>query len=129
MLAVISLGGIAGALARYGIAEALAHHGHGFPWSTFITNVSGCLLIGILLVLIQDMWPGRRLLRLMLGTGVLGGYTTFSTYEVDTQHLFTAGAAPVAIVYFAGTLIAALVATAAGVTMARAALLRVRGVR
>lgn len=127
MLGVISAGGAAGALARYGLAEAIGHHGRQFPWATFLTNVSGCLLIGVLLVLVQQVWPGRRLLRPMLGTGVLGGYTTFSTYEVDTQHLLTAGAVPVAAVYFAGTLLAALVATAAGAAITRAILDRMKG--
>src|SRR5206468_23399 len=52
-------------------------------------NVLGCGLIGVLMVLVGELWTGRRLLRPFLGTGVLGGFTTFSTYAVDLQHLFT----------------------------------------
>ncbi|HEY0620355.1 MAG TPA: CrcB family protein, partial [Kribbella sp.] len=52
VLAVIALGGAIGALGRYGLAEAMPHRAGTFPWATFLTNVSGCLLIGILLVVI-----------------------------------------------------------------------------
>lgn len=121
VLAVISAGGVVGALARYGLGVALPHPRAGFPWATFGVNVSGCLLIGVLMVLVTDVWPTQRLVRPFLGTGVLGGYTTFSTYILDTQQLLAAGAARTALVYLAGTLLAALVAVQAGITAARLA--------
>lgn len=77
VLAVISAGGVTGALARYGLAEAFPHAVDRFAWATFGINVSGCLLIGVLMVLVTEVWSTRWLLRPFLGTGVLGGYTTF----------------------------------------------------
>jgi len=114
VLGVVAVGGVLGALARYGIGLAVPHPPTGFPWATFAINVSGCLLIGVLMVLVTDVWPGHRLLRPFLGTGLLGGYTTFSTYVVDVQHLLAAGAARTALAYLVGTLLAALVAVQIG---------------
>jgi CrcB protein len=121
VVAVVSAGGVLGALARYALGLAYPHGTGAFPWATFAINVSGCLLIGVLIVAVTDVWPGRRLLRPFVGTGVLGGYTTFSTYAVDVQQLVAAGAAPTALVYLAGTLVAALVAVYAGSTLTRLA--------
>jgi len=119
VLGVISAGGALGGLARYGLAVAWPHHGRQFPWSTFVANVSGCLLIGVLMVLITEVWSAHRLLRPFLGVGVLGGYTTFSTYTVDVQQLVAAGAARTALAYLTGTVAAALSAVYAGVALAR----------
>lgn len=119
VLGVVAAGGVLGALARYGIGLAVPHEPAGFPWATFAINVSGCLLIGVLMVLVTDVWPGHRLLRPFLGTGLLGGYTTFSTYVVDVQHLLGAGAARTALVYLVGTLLAALVAVQVGMAATR----------
>lgn len=119
VLGVVAAGGVLGALARYGIGLAVPHKPAGFPWATFAINVSGCLLIGVLMVLVTDVWPGHRLLRPFLGTGLLGGYTTFSTYVVDVQHLLGAGAARTALVYLVGTLLAALVAVQFGMAATR----------
>jgi CrcB protein len=119
VLGVVAAGGVLGALARYGIGLAVPHQPAGFPWATFAINVSGCLLIGVLMVLVTDVWPGHRLLRPFLGTGLLGGYTTFSTYVVDVQHLLAAGAARTALAYLVGTLLAALVAVQIGMAAGR----------
>jgi CrcB protein len=78
------------------------------------------------MVLVSDVWPGRRLLRPFLGTGLLGGYTTFSTYVVDAQHLMIAGATGTALAYLAATVFAALTAVHAGMTVTRVAVDRVR---
>jgi fluoride exporter len=124
VLGLISAGGVIGSLARYGLGVAFPHQPTGIPWATFAINVSGCLLIGALMVLITDVWPARRLLRPFLGTGLLGGYTTFSTYVVDIQHLLGVGAARTALAYLAylaGTLLAALATVQAGITLTRAA--------
>jgi CrcB protein len=119
VLGMVSAGGVLGAVARYGLGLAFPHRPAGFPWATFAVNVSGCLLIGVLMVLVTDVWPARPLLRAFLGTGLLGGYTTFSTYVVDTQHLLAAGAARAALAYLAGTLLAALVAVQTGAMLTR----------
>lgn len=127
VVAVVSAGGVLGALARYALGVAYPHRPAGFPWATFGVNVSGCFLIGVLVVLVADVWPGRRLLRPFLGTGVLGGYTTFSTAMVDVVHLGAAGAWPTAVLYLAGTLLAALAAVHAGLGVTRSVLGRARG--
>jgi CrcB protein len=119
VVAVVAAGGAGGALARYGLGLAVPHRPGTFPWASFGINVTGCLLIGVLMVLVADVWPSHRLLRPFLGTGVLGGYTTFSTYVVDTNRLLGAGRFGVALAYLSGTLLAALVAVHAGIVATR----------
>jgi CrcB protein len=109
-LAVISLGGAVGAVARYLIGVAWPTPRGSFPWATFVINVSGCALIGVLMVLVTDVWRRQRLLRPFLGTGVLGGFTTFSAYALDIQRLVADRHPGTALVYLAGTATAALVA-------------------
>ncbi|GAA2892543.1 hypothetical protein Acy02nite_63070 [Actinoplanes cyaneus] len=113
-LAVVAAGGVLGALARYGIGVAWPHAPAEFPWATWSINVSGCFLIGVLYTLLARFRGGYRLTRLFLGTGVLGGFTTFSTAEVDVQR-----GAPV--VYLAATIVGALLAVWAGSTLVSAA--------
>jgi fluoride exporter len=119
VLGAVSAGGVLGACARHAVSLAWPHQPGQFPWSTFTVNVSGCLLIGVLIVLITEVWSAHRLLRPFLGVGVLGGYTTFSTYALDVQQMVTAGQARTALLYLVGTLVAALVAVSAGLTAAR----------
>jgi CrcB protein len=119
VLAAVSAGGALGALGRHGLAVAWPHRPGTFPWATFTINGTGCLLIGVLMVLVAEVWAAHRLLRPFLGTGVLGGYTTFSTYTVDAQQLMADGAAGTALLYLAGTLAAALAAVYAGITLTR----------
>jgi CrcB protein len=126
VLGVVSAGGALGALGRFGLATAWPHASGRFPWATFVTNVSGCFLIGILMVLITEVWSAHRLIRPFLGVGVLGGYTTFSTYTGDVQQLVAAGAARTGLLYLAGTLAAALVAVYVGGTATRLATRRYR---
>jgi len=121
ILGAISAGGVLGAEARYGLTVAWPHRPGQFPWATFVTNVTGCLLIGALMVLLTEVWTPHRLLRPFLGVGVLGGYTTFSTYAVDIQQLVAAHAARTALLYLAGTLLAALTAVYAGISVTRLA--------
>jgi CrcB protein len=121
VLSVISAGGVLGACARHALALAWPHRPGQFPWATLVTNVSGCLLIGVLMVLITEVWSAHRLLRPFLGVGILGGYTTFSTYAVDIQQMVAAGAARAALGYLAGTLAAALTAVYVGITITRVA--------
>jgi CrcB protein len=119
-LGAISAGGACGALARYGVAEAAGHPPGAFGWATLIVNVTGCLLIGVLMVAITEVWDAHRLARPFLGVGVLGGYTTFSTYVVDAQRAVEAGAAGTALLYLAVTPVTALAAVFAGVRLTRA---------
>jgi CrcB protein len=121
VLGMISLGGAVGSLARYGIGYAFPAPATGFPWATFAINVSGCLLIGVLMVLIGALWVNRPLVRPFLGVGVLGGFTTFSTYIVDIQRLARGGAAGTALAYLLATILAALAAVYLGTRLARLA--------
>jgi CrcB protein len=100
------------------MAEALPHEGTGFPWSTFLTNASGCLAIGVLMVLVVERWTQRSLARPFLGTGVLGGYTTFSTYAVEARGLLAGGEAGLALVYLLGSVVVGLLAVVAGIRLA-----------
>ncbi|MFG2040497.1 fluoride efflux transporter FluC [Dactylosporangium sp. NPDC048998] len=114
VLAAISAGGVCGTLARYGLSTAWPHPRGEFPWTTLLINVSGCLLIGVLMVIVTQVAPDRRLLRPFVGVGVLGGYTTFSTYVVDIHQTASAGAPWVALAYLAVTVVGALLAVWAG---------------
>ncbi|MCW2900065.1 MAG: crcB [Streptosporangiaceae bacterium] len=118
-LVVISAGGVIGALARYGLSAAFPHGPAAFAWATLAVNAAGCLLIGILMVAVTEVWETHRLIRPFLGVGVLGGFTTFSTYIVDIQQALAAGAARTALAYLAGTAAAALTAVHLGVRVAR----------
>jgi CrcB protein len=126
VLLVISAGGALGSLARWGIGELLPWSGEGFPWATFVENLSGAFLLGVLMVLVLDVWAPRRYLRPFLGVGLLGGYTTFSTYMLEARDLLAAGAVPLATVYLFGTLLAGLLAVWLGIGVARAVVRRSR---
>lgn len=119
LLAVISVGGGVGSEARYGMSLLLPTMPGHFPWSTFLTNVLGCFCIGALMVLITEVWSAHRLLRPFLGVGVLGGFTTFSTYAVEVRGLLQPGSVPVAFGYLVGTVTCALLAVLAGVALTR----------
>ena len=125
IVGAVSAGGVVGAEARYAVGTMIHPGGADFPWGTFTVNLSGCLLIGVLMVLISDVWPSKRLLRPFLGTGVLGGYTTFSTYIVDIQRLVATGAARTALAYLAATVVGALLAVQLGLSLTRLAIGRV----
>ncbi|MTJ62235.1 fluoride efflux transporter CrcB [Nocardia seriolae] len=119
ILAVISAGGALGALARYGLAQLWPTPPGGFPWATFATNVIGCFLIGILMVAVTEIWVAHPLVRPFLGVGILGGFTTFSTYANDTRALLHPDTMITAFTYFALTLLCALPATLIAVRLAR----------
>ena len=124
VLLVIAAGGVLGSLARWGVAELLPPSPGGMPWATALVNVAGCLLLGVLLVLVVDVWPPSRYARPFLGTGVLGGFTTFSTYMVDTRGLLVAHRPVLATTYRLGTLAAGLGAVWAGTALATLAVTR-----
>ncbi|MFI9491156.1 fluoride efflux transporter CrcB [Streptomyces halstedii] len=114
VLGVIAVGGALGALARFGAARLWPTATGTFPWTTLCVNAVGCLVIGVFLVVVTEFRSAHRLLRPFFGTGVLGGFTTFSTYTVDIERLIDGGRAATALVYLAATLVAALAAVSTG---------------
>ena len=120
IVGVVSVGGAAGAAARYGLGVAFPDHG-GFPWTTFTINVTGCLAIGALVAVLGLLANPHRLARPLLGTGFLGGFTTFSTYADQARELASTGHWGLAGAYVGSTLVAALAAVWIGTLGARVA--------
>lgn len=122
VLGVIAAGGAIGGATRYAVGEAWPHEPGEIPWSTFAVNAVGCFAIGLLLVALTEVAGSPHpLARPFLGTGVLGGFTTFSTYAVEAERLVAQDALGRAAGYVVGTLVVALLAAQAGVWSARAA--------
>jgi CrcB protein len=118
MLAV-SLGGAIGAVARYGVSDLVDRsHPGAFPWDTLTVNLSGSFVLGLLLALLGSSahWSTARLL---FGTGLLGAFTTFSTFSLDTANLLRNDAALTAIIYVLTSLAGGLALASAGIGFAR----------
>ena len=120
----VAAGGAIGALARYGISLAWPAPPGTFPWTTFLINVVGCALMGVLMVLTVEVFSAHRLIRPFAGTGILGGFTTFSTYAVETDRLVAVGAPRTGLVYLAATPVAALAAVWVAAVLTRAVIRR-----
>lgn len=119
VLGAVAVGGVAGALARYAAARLWPTAPGDFPWTTLAVNAGGCAAIGVLLVLVVEHRRGHPLLRPLLGSGFLGGFTTFSAYSLDLQRDLADGRTGQALLYGALTLLAALGAVVLGATGAR----------
>ncbi|QKW07651.1 CrcB family protein [Streptomyces sp. NA04227] len=119
VLVAVALGGAVGAAGRYGAGLLWPNGASGFPWTTLLVNVVGCALMGVLMVVITEARTTHPLVRPFLGTGVLGGFTTFSTYAADIQRLTDHHRLPVAFAYLALTPLAALLAVAAASALTR----------
>ena len=102
------------------MGEALPHPAGAWPWSTLLVNLTGCLVLGLLLAAVFARHPQHPWLRPFLGTGVLGGYTTFSTFSVDAVRLADAGRWAPAAGYVAVSVVGGVLAAAAGVWLGRA---------
>jgi CrcB protein len=126
VLSVVAAGGAIGACARYAASLAWPAPTGGFPWTTFWINVVGCAVIGVFMVVSTEIWTAHRLVRPFFGTGVLGGFTTFSTYAVDIRKLVDHGHAGTGFAYLAATLFAALAAVTLTATATRRVLKRGR---
>ncbi|MFD9025315.1 fluoride efflux transporter FluC [Streptomyces parvulus] len=119
VVGVVALGGAVGAAARYGAVLWVPTAVGGFPWTTLVVNAAGCAVIGVFMVVISDVWAAHRLVRPFFGTGVLGGFTTFSTYAVDTRQLLEADRARTGLAYLGLTPLAALTAVWSAAWMTR----------
>ncbi len=119
VLAAVAAGGVLGAEARFGLGVLLPHAPGAWPWATLLVNTSGCVLIGVLMVVLTELGGAHPLARPFLGVGVLGGYTTFSTYAVEVLQLHDVGRTAEAFGYLVATPLAAVVACAAGTAATR----------
>ena len=118
LIGLVLAGGAAGAPVRYAISQLWTTPTGGFPWSTFTINVSGAFALGLLLEVLGRAGADtghRRALRLLLGTGVLGAFTTYSTLAVEADLLVRAHRDDLAASYAVGSLAAGLIACLAGI--------------
>lgn len=114
----VALGGALGALTRHGLATLWPPAASGVSWTILAVNVTGSLLIGLLMGLIAHRRPHDRYVRPFWGVGFLGGYTTFSTYTADVVTALERGAPQVALAYLSLTLLGALIAVWAASALA-----------
>lgn len=115
----VALGGALGSMARLGLGSWVAGWlGNRFPYSTLLVNLLGCLLMGILVVLIER-WAVAPQWRAFLLVGLLGGFTTFSSFSLEAYTLLRLQQWLAAFLYLAGSLLLGLLALAAGIALAR----------
>ncbi len=117
---LVALGGAIGSVLRWLVhtwAFRLWPHAT-FPWGTFAVNVVGCFVIGAVLTLALDHRVVPTDLRLFLATGVLGGFTTFSSFAWESAELAREGQWPIALLYVTGSVVSGLVAAVAGSALA-----------
>jgi CrcB protein len=114
---VIAVGGAIGGGARYLLSTVIQHER--FPWATFAANVIGCLLLGVVMVLVLEKWQPHRYARPFMAVGVLGGFTTFSAYTLETHALLMQGRVPAALAYLFGSLAVGILATWGGISLTR----------
>ena len=120
-LLLVMAGGAIGAGARYGTGRAALHaFGPGWPWGTLIANVSGGLLMGVLVSALARSGAGEPW-RLLLGVGVLGGFTTFSSFTLETVTMAQRGEWAGALVYVAASVAGSVAALLAGLAAMRVA--------
>jgi CrcB protein len=115
VVGAVALGGGVGSLARYALSQAWPTGVRGLPWTTLGINVVGSLLLGMLVVALTEIWRPHRLVRPLLGTGVLGGFTTFSTFAVEVRGL----GAPTAWSYLVLSVLGGIAAAWAGMALVR----------
>ncbi len=121
ILVAIGVAGAIGALARYGVSlAALRWLGNDFPYGTLYVNLIGCFLLGIIVELTMEDRSLAPQTRVIVGTGFLGAFTTFSTFGVDTYRAMEAGAWGLAASNVAINVIGGLALVAAGVALASA---------
>jgi len=118
---VLSLGGILGTLARYGLGGFVQNRfpNSTFPWGTIVVNVLGCLTIGFLWILVEEkpiLTPNMRLFSMI---GFLGAFTTFSTFSLETVNLMAKSQWSAAVVNVAASVGCCLLGTVLGMTLAR----------
>jgi len=119
VLVSIAVGGFIGTTARYEVGRAFPVPLGGFPWATFAINTSGAFLLGLLITLFLERWRVDRWVRPFMCTGLLGAWTTMSTFALESDVLAKDGHGVVAVAYPLTTLFAGLAATAFGIAVGR----------
>lgn len=120
-LLIVALGGAVGSAFRHLTNQwSLRAFGTGFPWGTLIVNLFGCFLMGVIVELLARRSAGPEL-RLLLTTGLLGGFTTFSAFSLDFASLYQRGAMFEAFTYVAGTVVLSLIGVFLGLWLAKIA--------
>ena len=116
----VALGGALGASARYGLDRLIEQRSDAvFPWATFTINLSGCFLIGVIAAALVDRHHLPAWLRVGLVMGMIGGYTTFSTFAQESLDLVDAHDVAEAILYIGGSVVLGMVAVYAGRSLGR----------
>ena len=117
----VALGGALGASARYGLDRFIEERVSSvFPWATFTINVTGCFLIGILTEQLVDRHHLPAWIRVGVIVGVIGGYTTFSTFSQEAFTLIESRDFGITILYAAGSVVLGILAVWAGTVLGRA---------
>ena len=116
----VGVGGAIGSMLRHGVNHAAARWiGLGFPWGTFIENVAGCFFMGVVATVFTAKAGLAPEWRAFFATGLLGGFTTFSAFSLDTAQLLGSGQVAHAALYFGATLILAFVGFYLGAGLTR----------
>jgi len=116
----IALAGALGALARWGVGTWFGQRFPSFPWGTLVVNVSGSFLLGVLFAALIERAAASPTMRIALTTGLMGAYTTFSTFSLETFRLIEDGATGPALANIGLSLVLGLVAVWLGVSLGRA---------
>jgi CrcB protein len=119
----VAVGGALGSVARYLTQSwALRLLGGDFPWGTLAVNVVGSFIMGVLIETFALRWSAGSAMRAFLTVGILGGYTTFSSFSLDTMVLVQRGEAGTAMIYVAASVVVSLAAIFAALHLVRAIL-------
>ncbi|MDR2424397.1 MAG: fluoride efflux transporter CrcB [Prevotellaceae bacterium] len=113
-LLLVGIGGGAGSIFRYLASILAGRQAGGFPWATFLVNISGCLLIGLFAGLAARCDVIGADFKMLFVTGFCGGYTTFSTFSAENLKLLNGGNWGVAAIYIVASLVVGLLAVCVG---------------
>ncbi len=117
---IVALGGAAGAASRHMVGMwAMRLMGTGFPWGTLTVNIAGSFAMGVFIEILALRFQGSNELRLLVATGFLGGFTTFSAYSLDAVTLWERGEAGLAAAYVVISVIASIGALFLGLALVR----------
>ncbi len=120
LVLAIALGGAIGAVGRHYVSVAMTLLlGHGFPWGTLVVNIAGSFLLGVLIETMALVWSPTVEMRALLTVGVLGAFTTFSTFSLDVATLYERGATLALTGYVVASVVVSVLALFAGLRVMR----------